>query len=211
MVLFMSTPRFDLFLAIHKGIRLALADLLTRMGSTDFSDAVAAERIASDLGLVLALCEDHRRTEDEIIFPNLRSRMSGDLVAILDDHAEQPRIVEELLAASRTLVAESAENRPRVGRVLYLHFSKFVGELLAHMAEEEQVASPLFDRLFSQEEVMAIHGKVMAFLTIEEHFRGAKFILKGLNRPERIALMTGALAQFPKEAVVALVDAGFSS
>jgi iron-sulfur cluster repair protein YtfE (RIC family) len=207
----MSTPRFDLFLVIHKGIRLALADLLTRMGSTDFSDAAAAERIATDLGAVLLLCEDHRRTEDEIVFPNLRSRMSGDLVAILDDHDEQPRIVEELLAASRTLVAESPENRPRVGRMLYLHFSKFVGELLAHMAEEEQVASPLFDRLFSQEEVMGIHAKVMAHLTIEEHFRGAKFILRAINRPERVAVMTGALAVFPKEAVVALVDAGFAS
>jgi iron-sulfur cluster repair protein YtfE (RIC family) len=205
----MSTPRFDLFLAIHKGIRLALADLLTRMGSTDFSDAAASQRIASDLSLVLALCEDHRRTEDEVIFPNLRSRMSGDLVSIADDHEDQARIVAELDAAARTLLAESEENRPRVGRVLYLHFSKFVGELLAHMAEEEQVASPLFDRLFTQEEVMGIHAKVMAFLSIEEHFRGAKFILRALNRPERITLMTGALALFPKEAVVALVDAGF--
>ena len=107
----MTTPRFDLFLAIHKGIRLALSDLLTRMGSTDFADADAAQRIASDLALVLALCEDHRRTEDEIIFPNLRSRMSGDLVSIHDDHEDQSRIVQELTAASRTLLAESTENR----------------------------------------------------------------------------------------------------
>jgi iron-sulfur cluster repair protein YtfE (RIC family) len=207
----MSTlARFDLFLAIHKGIRLALSDLLTRMGSTDFADEAAAQRVASDLGSVLALCEDHRRTEDEIIFPNLRSRMSGDLVSIADDHEDQSRIVAELTAASRTLLAESTENRPRVGRTLYLHFSKFVGELLAHMAEEEQVASPLFDRLFSQEEMLGIHAKVMAFLTVEEHFRGAKFVLKAVNRPERVALMTGALSLFPKEAVVALVDAGFA-
>lgn len=205
----MSTPRFDLFLAIHKGIRLALTDLLVRMGTTDFADAAASERIAGDLGLVLALCEDHRRSEDEVIFPKLRSRMSGDLVSLLDDHADQPIVVEELLAAARTLVAESEENRPRVGRMLYLHYSKFVGNLLTHMAEEEQVASPLFERLFSQEEIMGIHAKVMAFLSIEEHFRGAKFILRALNRPERVTLMTGALALFPKEAVVALVDAGF--
>ena len=46
MVLLMSTPRFDLFLAIHKGIRLALADLLTRMGRADYADAGASERIA---------------------------------------------------------------------------------------------------------------------------------------------------------------------
>ena len=205
----MTTPRFDLFLPIHKAIRFALADLLSRMGSTDFADATAAQRIASDLTTVLALCEDHRRTEDEIVFPTLRSRMSGDLVSVIDAHEDQQRIVEELTAASATLLSESTENRPRVGRTLYLHYSKFVGELLAHMAEEEQVASPLFERLFSQEEVMGIHAKVMAFLSIEEHFRGAKFILRALNRPERVTLMTGALALFPKEAVVALVDAGF--
>ena len=205
----MSTPRTDLFLSIHKAIRFALADLLARMGQADFADEQASQRIASDLELVLALCEDHRRTEDEIVFPNLRSRMSGDLVAILDDHEDQTRIVEELLAASRTLLAESAANRPVVGRTLYLHFTKFVGELLAHMAEEEQVASPLFDRLFSEEEVRAIHAKVMGFLSIDEHLRGARFIMKAVNRPERLAMMTGALMLFPKEAVVALVDAGF--
>lgn len=207
----MSTPRFDLFLPIHKAIRFALADLLTRMGTTDFADAKAAERIATDLGQILALCEDHRRTEDEVIFPSLRSRMSGDLVSILDDHDDQKRIVEELTAASRTLLAESTDNRPVVGRTLYLHFSKFVGELLAHMAEEEQVASPLFASLFSDEEVRAVHAKVMGFLSIEEHLRGARFILRAVNRPERVAMMTGALALFPKEAVVALVDAGFAS
>lgn len=207
----MSTPRFDLFLPIHKAIRFALADLLTRMGTTDFADHEAAQRIAGDLGLVLALCEDHRRTEDEIVLPNLRSRMSGDLVSILDDHEDQSRIVEELLAASRTLLAESAANRPVVGRMLYLHFSKFVGELLAHMAEEEQVASPLFERLFTDEELHAIHAKVMAFLSLEEHLRGARFILKAVNRPERVAMMTGALRLFRGEAVVALVDAGFVS
>lgn len=205
----MSTPRTDLFLSIHKAIRFALADLLARMGQADFADEQAAQRITSDLALVLALCEDHRRTEDEIVFPNLRSRMSGDLVSILDEHEDQSRIVEELLAASRTLLAESAANRPIVGRTLYLHFSKFVGELLGHMAEEEQVASPLFERLFSEEEVRAIHAKVMGFLSIEEHLRGARFIMKAVNRPERVAMMTGALMLFPKEAVVALVDAGF--
>jgi iron-sulfur cluster repair protein YtfE (RIC family) len=207
----MSTPRFDLFLPIHKAIRFALADLLSRMGSTDFADANAAQRIASDLTIVLALCEDHRRTEDAIVFPTLRSRMSGDLVSVIDAHEDQQRIVEELTAASATLLAESPENRPVVGRTLYLHFSKFVGELLAHMAEEEQVASPLFASLFSDEEVRAVHAKAMAFLGPQEHLRGARFILRAVNRPERLAIMTGALSTFPKEAVVALVDAGFAS
>jgi len=207
----MSTPRFDLFSNIHKAIRLALSDLLVRMGATDFSDAAAAQRIAADLGMVLALCEDHRRTEDEIILPTLRSRTSGDLVSLLDAHEDQQQMVAELTAAAETLLKESPDNRPKVGRTLYLHFSKLVGELLTHMAEEEQVAAPLFDRLFSQEELMAVHGKAMAFLSAESHLRGARFILKALNRPERVAVMTGALSNFPKEAVVAMVDAGFAS
>jgi iron-sulfur cluster repair protein YtfE (RIC family) len=211
MVSLMSTPRFDLFSNIHKAIRLATSDLLIRMGATDFSDAQAAERIATDLALVLALCEDHRRTEDEIVLPTLRTRMSGDLVSVLDAHEDQQQMVAELAAAARTLVAESPENRPRVGRTLYLHFSKLVGELLTHMVEEEQVASPLFARLFTPEEMLAIHGKVMALLSVEEHARGARYLLRAINRQERLAVMNGAFATFPKEAIVALVDAGFAS
>lgn len=198
--------RLDLFQSVHKGLRLALADLTCRMGATDFTDPQAAAEIARQLDLVTAFCTDHKQAEDALILPALLTRLSGSLPSIATAHEDQARHIEELRATGAALVEGPASTRPVVGRTLYLHFSAFAGENLVHMTEEEQVLSPLFERLFTDEEVREIHGKVMAYLPQEAHARGAPFILRALNRPERIGLVTGALATMPRAAVLGLVE-----
>src|SRR5437868_4802511 len=91
---------------------------------------------------------------------------------------------------SRTIRSLRADSNPRplVGRTLYLHFGTFVAENLLHMAEEEQVVMPLFERLFSEEEVRGIHQRVMAKLTPQEYGRAVRYVLRATNRPERAAL-----------------------
>lgn len=199
-------PRLDLFLPVHKGLRLALADLLLQLGSTDFYDPRAATAAVDQLELVTAFCDDHKRTEDAIVMPTLLTRLSGQLPSIAHAHEDQARHIEELRATGKALLNAPATTRPIVGRTLYLHFSTFTAENLAHMAEEEQVLSPLFERLFSEDEVRGIHAKAMAFLTPAAHGRGAPFILRALSRPERVNMVTGALATMPREVVIGLVE-----
>lgn len=199
-------PRFDLFLPVHKGLRLALADLLLEMGRADFHDARGAERVVDQLEHVTAFCDDHKGAEDAIVLPALLGRLTGQLPSITRAHEEQARHLEELRATSKALLDAPASVRPIIGRTLYLHFSTFTGDNLVHMAEEEQVLSPLFDRLFTEEELRAIHGQVMASLTMEQHARGAPFILRALSRPERVSMVSGALATMPRELVLGLVD-----
>lgn len=199
-------PRLDLFLPVHKGLRLALADLLTQLGSTDFYDPRATGAVVDRLELVTAFCDDHKQTEDAIVLPALLARLSGELPSIAHAHQDQARHIDELRATAKALLGAPASTRPIVGRTLYLHFSTFTADNLAHMAEEEQMLSPLFERLFSEEEVRGIHARAMAFLPPAAHARGAPFILRALTRPERAAMVTGALATMPRELVLGLVD-----
>ncbi len=199
-------PRLDLFQPVHKGLRLALADLLLDMGRTDFHDARATRAIVERLELVTAFCDDHKAAEDTVVLPALLARLSGPLPSITRAHADQARHVEELRATGKALLDAPESVRPIVGRTLYLHFSSFTGEVLSHMAEEEQVLSPLFERLFDEDEEKAIHAEVMAGLTMEQHARGAPFILRALSRPERVRMVSGALATMPRAVVLGLVD-----
>jgi iron-sulfur cluster repair protein YtfE (RIC family) len=201
-----TTPRFDPFGPIHKAIRFALTQLLCRMGSTDFREPGRAEAIAKELELVTALSDDHLRTEEAIVLPALRSRLAGDLATVDAAHRHHGRLVSELRASAAAVVSVPAERRAVAGRTLYLHFGTFVSESLAHMSDEELVVSPLLERFFTDDELRSLHASVMAMLTLEEHARGARFLLPALSPRERVALVEDAIATLPREAVLALLE-----
>ena len=201
-----SSVRVDLFGPIHKAIRHALSSLLVRMGSTTFADAEAARAVVRELDEVLQLCEDHRGIEDRFILPALDERLRQPLRSVADDHATQPRVVSELRALGETLMDTLPERRPLAGRTLYLHFSTFTAELLLHMAEEEQMVQPLLERLFTDPELDAIRGRLLASMSGPEKMLSARYMLPALDRVERATLAAGALASMPREVGRTLVD-----
>jgi hypothetical protein len=195
-----------MFGPIHKAIRCALADLLVRMGSASWSDDAVTARLVADLVEVTALCEDHRAHEERSILPPLKERLQGSLEAIETGHAAQPRLVAELHALGDAVGGAPADRRQIAGRTLYLHFGVFAAELLVHMAEEEQVVQTLLDRLFTEDELRAIHAGLMASLTPEEKARSARWVLRATNREERLAIVSGLARSAPREALVGLLE-----
>jgi iron-sulfur cluster repair protein YtfE (RIC family) len=187
-----TTTRIDLFGPIHKAIRCAITDLLCQMGTTSFGDLEAASRIARQLEDVTQFCEDHRAHEDRLLLPVLRERAQGTLEHIQHAHDAQPEAVAELRALAASLRTTPDALRPIVGRTLYLHFSTFVAELLLHMAAEEQVVAPLLEKLFTDEELRAIHGQLMATMPMEEKMRSGPWMLRATNAAER-AVIEGAM------------------
>lgn len=115
--------------------------------------------------------------------------------------------IAELRAQAEALVAERPELRARVGHALYLHFTVFVGENLAHMAEEERVVMPLLQRFFDDGELRELHGRVLAAVTPAERAYSAQFLYRALSGPERRGLVASAAASMPLEAVLGLLEA----
>jgi hypothetical protein len=188
-----TPPRLDFLGPIHKAIRFALADLLSQMGTTSFADAGASSRIAEMLDEVTAFCEDHREHEERFVLPVLAERLQGTLEQVTDAHGVQPVMVAELRALADTLRKSEPGLRLVVGRTLYLHFSTFVAELFLHMAQEEQVLQPLVEKLFTDEEVRAMHGTLMAALTMAQRLRATPWMIRGTNPVERAAILEGVM------------------
>jgi iron-sulfur cluster repair protein YtfE (RIC family) len=188
-----TSARLDFLGPIHKAIRCALADLLSQMGTTSFADAAASSRIAEMLEEVTALCEDHRDHEERFVLPVLAERLHGTLDRVIEAHGVQPVIVAELRALAETLRTSEPELRPVVGRTLYLHFTTFAAELLLHMAQEEQVLVPLIEKLFTDDEVRAMHGEVMGALTMVQRLRATPWMIRGTNAVERAAILEGVM------------------
>jgi hypothetical protein len=192
------TKRLDGFGPIHKAIRFALSDLLVRMGKGEFTFA--------ELEDVLAYCESHLAHEETFFRPAFATRI-GALTAFDEGHPVHERYVAELRALAKSAESAAPEHRATSARALYLHFSKFVGENLAHMAEEEEVLQPLVERHFADDELLAIQGRLMASLAPPEMVRSAKFMLRALDRSERAFLVGGMAKNAPRPAVLALLDA----
>lgn len=186
-------PRFDLFFAIHKAIRYGLCQLLLDAGTTAFGDDAEAGALLGRLRAQLDLCERHAEMEDRFIRPALAERTRGALEVFELGHAELRRTVEELRALALAVSEAPPADRARSGRTLYLHLGSFLAESLTHMAEEERVIQPLLERLFTDDELRAIHGAILAACSPEERLTSATWIVRAASQPERVALLGAML------------------
>lgn len=175
--------RFDLFGRIHKAIRLAMSELLVRMGQTSFADTKASAAICDDLRGLLSYCDAHLAHEEEVIAPAARERLPGGMDAF-DSHGEHTRFVAELRAQIDALENAPAGLRTRVGRTLYLHFSTYVGESFVHMAEEERVLMPLLERFFADDELRALSNAILERRTPAEIAFSGPLLLRALDPQE---------------------------
>ena len=113
------------------------------------------------------------------------------------DHEHHQRDIRILQGDCR-LLASSADLpgpvREALARQLYLCLGRFVGENLVHMTFEETVMNTQLWKLFSDEELRAIHGRIMASITPPEFARAMRWMIPALNPTERAAVVKGARA-----------------
>jgi iron-sulfur cluster repair protein YtfE (RIC family) len=184
-----NSERVDLFTTPHKAVRYLLSNLLVSMGSTSFEDAEEVAAITTQLSMVLWAIDDHITHEDRHVRPALVRRAESTIATLDEEHEQHREQVAELRALAKSLhQADGPLARLVLGRTLYLHYSVFVAEALAHMAYEERVVAPLLERIFSQEELAAMHQRIVASIAPADMATWLQAILPSLNRVERAKL-----------------------
>jgi hypothetical protein len=92
------------------------------------------------------------------------------------------------------------------GRTLYLHFSVFVAETLAHMAYEERVVQPLLERTFSAAQLQAIHFAIVSSIPSQEMMQWLRAMIPATDRARRAEMVANVRANAPPPMVAALLD-----
>lgn len=201
-------PRVDLYGPIHKGLRWASARLLTRMGSSSMADAAEQDAILEDLETLLDLFAKHVAHEEAHLHPALEAHRPGATVAVAEAHVEHERASAELRLLASSLRIASPDTRSAVRRALYLRWSAFFAEQLTHMLDEEETIQPLLDEVFDEDELAAIHARLIASITPDEMLATLRVILPALDRDERVALLAGPRRALPPEAFAAILATG---
>ncbi|WP_165217148.1 hemerythrin domain-containing protein [Affinirhizobium pseudoryzae] len=197
--------RFDLYGAVHKGLRKAGCELLVRLGSTDFDQSEDTEEVLALLRTYLTLAASHVCHEDEHIHAALAARgASTDTVDHQhDDHREA---FGQLEALARAVETAWPMHRRATGRKLYLAFAAYLAEDLAHMHEEETVTARALWNRFTDDELSAIEMRIVSSLSPETNMAFMRIMIPAMNPLER-ADMLGAMQKLaPPEIFDAVIE-----
>lgn len=217
----MSTATEDLFTPIHKGLRAMLYGLSTRLQTNDFADVQATNELVTDLendfaaartaGCVLCVLAHHAEDEEGHIFGSV-SPFAGDLVSgLIQEHHELTR---QEMAIGRTaheiLVERAAEKRIQGGVRLNQAMNQLFVAYCSHMNREESELVPLMQRHFTNEQMAAMRGAIIAGLPPDRLMAVLAWMLPALNVTELTDLMNSVGRGAPPpvlNAVKSLCDA----
>ncbi|MCA9588745.1 MAG: hypothetical protein KC657_25690 [Myxococcales bacterium] len=203
--------RFDMYGPIHKALRHTLAGLLSSLGATSFASAEAPQALMDELEAALVFSERHIEHEDAFIRGPLLERAPTAVPSLDAAHLEHERLVAEIRGLARAVQTSSAAARPALARALYLQVGAFVADTLVHMNEEERVVQPLLERLFTDEELLEMHGKIIASISPGEMLEVTRRMIPAVSLEERVAILAGARASAPPEAFAAVAEVARTS
>ena len=198
--------RYDIYRAVHKGLRLAHGRMLTRLGQADFTDAAEARALLAELDQHLAYAASHLDHEEEHIHPALERRVPGATAGLEEQHRHHKARFADLARLIEAVHAADGPARAHLAHDLYLGFAIFVGEDFAHMNEEETVTRGQLCALFADDEQAAIEGGIIASLSPEENMAFMRMMLPAMAPAERLALMAGMKQGAPREVLEAVIE-----
>lgn len=195
-----SHERVDMYATPHRALRYMLSNLLVAFGRTTFADPVEAGTVVAGLTVVLWACEGHIAHEDHHLRPILARRAVNATATLDDEHGEHGQQVAELRAIASSLRdASTPEARTAMGHMLYLRFSVFVAETLAHMAYEERVVQPLLDRLCTADELRSVEDAIVRSIPPLDMIVWLRAMVPASDRETRAKLLEKVRAEAPRD------------
>jgi Hemerythrin HHE cation binding domain len=194
------TEGYDFYREIHKGIRLAMFELVLDVGRLDVSEAVAVDRALADHAALFDMLDLHHAHEDTWIQP-LIIEHAPVLGRMID---AQHHDVNEGMAHLRTLadrLANAAGARRRAAsHRLYLDLSELTSVYLAHQLVEETAVMPTLRAAVPTDELIALDQSIRASIPPEAMAHLLGFVLRAMNVDERAKLGIG-MSMAPPEVI----------
>ena len=198
--------RMDLYVSIHKALRSFMTDTLTRIGRIDVADSDDRDAALAQLDELLGLCLDHLHHENEFVHTAIEARQPAGSRRIADEHVEHAESIAALQGEAMALRGAHGADAERLALRLYRHLALFVAENFQHMHIEETVHNALLWQHYSDAELGALHGRLMASIAPQEHLLVARWMLPASTPAERAMVAGAAKAQMPPEALLGVMS-----
>jgi hypothetical protein len=201
-----KAERHDIYDVIHRGLRKAEMDLLARLGALDPADPRAVESVVADFRRLLVLGRYHLVDENEHIHTALEAKRPGASANLADDHAEHEVSFMEIELMLADIEAAPEMRRKALLKALYHRYSDFVAHDFAHMLEEETVVQPMLHDLFTDAELQAIEGRIIASIPPKVMLDFIRIMIPAIDPAARLGMLSGMMAGMPAEAFHAVLE-----
>jgi hypothetical protein len=190
----LASTRFDLYGPVHKGLRAYMADTLQRFGSLDVEDEAQLRETCQQALEMFALLRSHVDHEDEFIHPMLDQCRAGGSRQATDEHVEHRRWLERLAGEVRALIAAPSY---AAADALYQNLAELMADNLVHMRLEDLACQGLLWEHFSDAELAALDGRVVASIPPKEMMQFLRWMLPAMSPPQRLRMMLALRAGAP--------------
>ncbi len=195
------SERENLFRPIHKGIRLMLYQMGSRLQSTNFADVTEGNRFVRrmkhELGDSLSNCflcllRVHSSHEEKDIFSEIRTHDPDVIDLVMKEHGEIARRIWLTTKTGDELATITAPaRRIEVGDRLNQEMNDLFVAYLAHLNNEEATLVPLMWDWFTDVQLRAMRAKFYDSLPLPLFETWMRWTLPALNEEELIVLFSG--------------------
>ena len=193
------SARHDIYRPIHKALRAAMFDTAQRLGQLDVDDPQDLARTLDQAGQVLALMSGHLKHENDFLHTAIEARLPGGAQHTAEDHHTHLEDIAGLGCELAALRRAAPAERSLIAQRLYQHFARFVGENLEHMLFEETHNNATLWTLYSDDELGALHGRLVASIEPAEMMRALGWMARALNPGELAGLLADMQSKAPPE------------
>lgn len=201
-----TAPRHDCYAGIHKALRLCLGMTLTRVGSADPEDPAEVAAAARAVHEVLTLSEGHLEKEDAYMHPLLEQARPGSTARAGHDHLEHEMHIQQLRELADAAADAGAPDRAGALHRLYQSLGGFVSADLAHMQHEETVHNAILWEAYSDADLEAVEGRIIASIPPEQSLALLRWFLPAFHAQERSRMLAGMRAMAPAPVFEAALD-----
>ncbi|SEI63892.1 hypothetical protein [Frateuria terrea] len=194
--------RHNIYGFIHKALRHFLSDTLVALGRLDVADAQETDTVLAQARQLLALCRMHLEHENRFVHPALEACDPGSASRIAGEHVHHEEDIALLLGQVDAVDAargDASACMAAAGR-LYRHMAVFVGDNFVHMDYEEREHNATLWAHYTDMQLHAIEGAIVAALTPATSALSMRWMLPALSHPERVGLLQGMRANAPAAA-----------
>lgn len=201
-----AAGREDLYAGIHKALRAFMAECLLAVGRADPTDPQDVADASARVCALMDLCVSHVHHENNFVHPAIEARTPGLSADVAQEHLGHLQQIAGLRAAAQRLGALDTAALAGALHTLYLDLSLFVAESLRHMHVEETEHNAALWCAYTDDELRAIHGALVATIAPAEMMRVMRWMVPHMHAPERLALLDGMRQGAPEPVFRAVLD-----
>jgi len=199
-------PRHDLYAQIHKALRLAMVDTLTRVGRLDADDEAEVKAAVTAVRDLVSLCRMHLDKEEKFVHPALESAIPGGAGRTAREHDDHLRAFDRLETGVRAIERSAGARRAAAVTQLYRTLALFTAENFVHMHGEEVDNNAVLWATFSDEEIAGIERRIVASIAPENVVAVLRWMAPAQTPAERATFFGNLRSKLPPAAFAGVMN-----